>query len=665
MTGVAHLLPPLATVSSEVSTEDAAEAPRRKGAPSARLGDLLVAEGLVTPGQVAEAVRVQGTLDRYAPLGHILITQGLLTRDQLVTVLERHRRSSRLGTLLVKDGDVTREQIEEALVEQRRAGGGLGAALIKLGHITEERFRLALCRQLHIRFFPLETIPLDPTLRPLVNEKFALKHRAVPVARVGNTLVVAMDDPTQNVVVDELRRSTGCTIEVITSTAASITRVLERLYREEVRPRIDGGDSIDIIPDTGDIAWERSAARPGESADTIVRKLLRLAVDRRVSDIHLETVDRRLQVRFRIDGVLQHFNLAGLAEDLDQQRPEVFSRLKILAGLDISERRRPQGGSFRARVKSDGRVLSMDFRVSIIPGYYGESAVIRVLDPRRAPESIEVLGLAQPVVSALGQIMRSTTGMLLVTGPTGSGKSTTLFGILNGLYRPEIKIVTAEDPIEYVCDRFTQHEVNERVGNTFAAYVRAFLRHDPEVIMIGEVRDVETAELALRAAQTGHLVLSTLHTNDAVSALPRLQDLGVDTNLCTASLIGVLAQRLVREICWNCKQEYTPPSSLLYETFDVPPTSFPWYRGAGCTVCHHTGYRGRMALVELWRPSEDDVRLINTGASFDDVRHSAEKSTLNMTDDALTRLREGRTTLDELIRVLPHSTLRQIRSTLF
>ena len=651
-------------MSSEVSAEDTAQPPRRKGPPGARLGDLLVAEGLVTPGQVAEAVRIQKTLDRYAPLGHLLITQGLLTRDQLVTVLERHRRSSRLGTLLVKDGDVTREQVEEALAEQRASGGGLGATLIRLGHITEERFREALCRQLHIRFFPLDTIPLDPALRALVNEKFALKHRAVPVARVGNTLVVAMDDPTQNVVVDELRRSTGCDIEVITSTAASITRALTRLYREEVRPRIDGGDSIDIIPDTADLTPARAGARPGDSADTIVRKLLRLAVDRRVSDIHLETVDRRLQVRFRIDGVLQHFNLAGLAEDLDQQRAEVFSRLKILAGLDIAERRRPQGGSFRARVKSDGRVMSMDFRVSIIPGYYGESAVIRVLDPRRAPESIDVLGLAKPVVTTLQQIMRSTTGMLLVTGPTGSGKSTTLFGILNSIYRPEIKIVTAEDPIEYVCDRFTQHEVNERVGNTFAAYVRAFLRHDPEVIMIGEIRDAETAELALRAAQTGHFVLSTLHTNDAISALPRLQDLGVDTNLCTASLVGVLAQRLVREICWNCKHEFTPPASLLYETFDVPPSSFPWFRGDGCTVCHHTGYRGRMALVELWRPSEDDVRRINAGASFDDVRAGAEKSTLSMADDALLRLREGRTTLDELVRVLPHSTLRQMRATL-
>jgi type IV pilus assembly protein PilB len=256
----------------------------------------------------------------------------------------------------------------------------------------------------------------------------------------------------------------------------------------------------------------------------------------------------------------------------------------------------------------------MDFRVSIIPGYYKESAVIRVLDPRQAPESMEVLGLAKPVVTALQQILRSSTGMLLVTGPTGSGKSTTLFGLLNSVYRPEIKILTAEDPIEYVCERFSQHEVNERVGNTFASYVRAFLRHDPEVIMIGEIRDAPTAELAFRAAQTGHLVLSTLHTNDAIGAVPRLQDLGVDTNVCTTALIGVLAQRLVREICWKRKEEYTPPEALLSELFEVHPTNFRWYRGVGCAVCHHTGYRGRMAVVEFWRPSDDDIRLINSGA---------------------------------------------------
>jgi type II secretory ATPase GspE/PulE/Tfp pilus assembly ATPase PilB-like protein len=313
---------------------------------------------------------------------------------------------------------------------------------------------------------------------------------------------------------------------------------------------------VDVIGETadGDI-YAASVTRVMDSADEIVRKLLRVAIDRGASDIHLETINTRLQVRFRIDGMLQHFNLGTLGDDLGRQRVEVLSRIKILATLDIAERRRPQDGSFRARVEVEGRVVPMDFRVSVIPSYYGENAVVRILDPRGAPESVAALKMAAPVTERLQQLIRSCAGTILVTGPTGSGKSTSLFAIMKSVYRPEIKIVTAEDPIEYVCPQFCQHEVDERIGNTFASYTRSFLRHDPEVIMLGEIRDSDTAKLAFRAAQTGHLVLSTLHTNDALGAVARLSDLGVDSAMCTSSLLGVLAQRLVREICWNCKEE--------------------------------------------------------------------------------------------------------------
>jgi type II secretory ATPase GspE/PulE/Tfp pilus assembly ATPase PilB-like protein len=401
-----------------------------------------------------------------------------------------------------------------------------------------------------------------------------------------------------------------------------------------------------------------------DSADEIVRKLLRVAIDRGASDIHLETIERRLRVRFRIDGLLQHFNLGDLAEDLVRQRPEVLSRIKILGGLDIAERRRPQDGSFRARVHCGPRIVAMDFRISVIPGYYGENAVIRILDPRSAPESIEALGLAPAITARLQPLIRSTAGILLVTGPTGSGKSTTLYGMLKSVYRPEIKVVTAEDPIEYVCNDFSQHEVDTRVGNSFAQYLRSFLRHDPEVIMIGEIRDSETAELAFRAAQTGHFIISTLHTNDAVGAINRLKDLGVDANVCTSALLGVMAQRLVRQICWNCKQQYEPPRQLLESVFDVLPTAFAWYRGAGCDECHHSGYKGRLLISELWTPSERDVMLINDGASFDAIQESASKSTIAMADDVLGKLRDGRITLEEVVRAVPHSTMKALRATL-
>jgi type II secretory ATPase GspE/PulE/Tfp pilus assembly ATPase PilB-like protein len=644
------------TVEAEGGKSDEPENP-------VRLGELLLAEGLVTAAQLEEALRVQSAPDGYAPLGHILITQKIVTRDQLLSVLERHRRSSKLGDILLKSREINRTQLEAALTEQRRTREPLGEVLLRLGYISEERLRVALCRQLHIRFFNLDTIILDPTLRNLVSEKFATKHRAVPVSRVGNLLVMAIDDPTQTRLVDDLENSTGLKIEVITSTSAHITRALERLYRPEVPPSLAAGTTVDVIGEDADNdIYALSATRRMDSADEIVRKLLRIAIDRGASDIHLETISARLQVRFRIDGMLQHFNLGTLGDDLGHQRVEVLSRIKILATLDIAERRRPQDGSFRARVEVDGRVVPMDFRVSVIPSYYGENAVIRILDPRGAPDSVTALKMATPVTERLQQLIRSSAGTILVTGPTGSGKSTSLFAILKSVYRPEIKIVTAEDPIEYVCPQFCQHEVDERVGNTFASYTRSFLRHDPEVIMLGEIRDAETAKLAFRAAQTGHLVLSTLHTNDALGAVARLNDLGVESPVCTSSLLGVLAQRLVREICWNCKQEYTPPDGLLEATFDMVPTDLRWYRGAGCPQCHQTGYRRRMALAELWTPGLDDVLLINQGAPFDVVLASARKNTYSLATDALAKLREGRTTLDELHRVLPLSALRELRS---
>ncbi|HEX6210769.1 MAG TPA: ATPase, T2SS/T4P/T4SS family [Methylomirabilota bacterium] len=628
-----------------------------------RLGELLLAEGLVTQAQLEEALRVQQTPQGYAPLGHILIAQKIVTRDQLLSVLERHRRGSKLGDILLKSREITRTQLEAALTEQRRTKQPLGEALIRLGYISEERLRVALCRQLHLRFFSLDTIILDPMLRNLVSEKFATKHRVVPVSRIGNLLILAMDDPTQTQLVDDLQSSTGLKVEVITSTSAHITRALERLYRTEAMPSLGAGTAVDVIGEDADNGmYESSPTRRMDSADEVVRKLLRIAIDRGASDIHLETLNSRLQVRFRIDGMLQHFNLGGLGDDLAHQRVEVLSRIKILATLDIAERRRPQDGSFRARVEVEGRVVPMDFRVSVIPSYYGENAVIRILDPRGAPDSIAALKLATPVTERLQQLIRSSAGTILVTGPTGSGKSTTLFALMKSLYRPEIKIVTAEDPIEYVCPQFCQHEVDERVGNTFAAYTRSFLRHDPEVIMLGEIRDSETARLAFRAAQTGHLVLSTLHTNDALGAVARLRDLGVDSTVCTSSLLGVLAQRLVREICWNCKEEYTPAAPVLAGAFDAVPSDLRWYRGSGCAQCHQTGYRRRVALAELWTPDLDDVLLINQDASLDLVQTAARKNTYSMATDAVAKLREGRTTLDEVLRVLPLSALRELRS---
>ena len=641
-----------------------------------RLGDILVAEGLVSPAQVHEALRLQGLSHTYMPLGHLLVSQGLITKRQLASVLDRHQRRSKLGDLLVKTRALTPEQLMIVLAEQRKGKQSFGEVVVRLRFVTEDQLRKALCLQLHINYFDLDTITLDRSLRTLINARFARKLGVVPVARVGNKLVVAMDDPTRTLVVDDLEASTGLDVEVITSSTTAIRRALDQMYpghatlplsehpldasEPEARAAVDEPHMLSF-----EEMDRQSDERPNhlglEGTSGVVRKLLSLAVDRGASGIHLEAVDHRIQTRFRIDDVLQELDLAGLDKQLNANRGKLMSRLKILSKLDIAERRRPQDGSFRARVKRDGEFTPIDFRISIIPSYYGESAVIRILDARGLPESVEALGLREPVAARMRQILRTSTGIILVTGPTGSGKSTTLFGALRSVYQPGIKILTAENPIEYVCENFRQHEVDERLGNTFAKYLRSFLRHDPDVIMIGEIRDSETADLAFRAAQTGHLVLSTLHTNDAISALPRLLDLGVDSNLISSSLLGVLAQRLVREVCAECREPYAPPVELLADLLGLPAEDFPWYRGRGCQSCNYTGYRGRMILAELWTPSDADVMLINRGATFDEIRKSARDSSLPMAEDAADKLRQGRTNIEELIRALPHSALRQLR----
>jgi type IV pilus assembly protein PilB len=628
-----------------------------------RLGELLVAEGLVTSAQLEEALRIQREPDRYAPLGHILITRKIITRDQLLSVLERHRRSSKLGDILLKSREISRAQLDAALEEQRRTQQPLGAVLLRLGYISEERLRVALCRTLHIRFFNLDAIVLDATLRGLVTEDFAVKHRIVPVSRIGNLLILAMDDPTQTRLVAELQSSTGLKIEVITSTSAHISRALERLYRTEA-PRGVSGPTLEALrDDSASDVDDPSSTRELDPVDETVHELLRLAIDQGASDVHLEATAQGLLVRFRIDGILQPLQLGPLGDGLVRHRLEVLARLRTLAALDVAERRRPQDGRFRARLRMDGRSIPIDFRVSVIPSFYGENAVIRILDPRGVPESVADLNLTAPVTERLQQLIRSPAGIILTTGPTGSGKSTSLVAIMKSVYRPEIKIVTAEDPIEYVCPQFCQHEVDERVGNTFAAYAHSFLRHDPEVIMLGEIPDAETARLAFRAAQTGHLVLSALNAGDALGTLARVKGFGVDGAACASSLLAVLAQRLVREICRECKEEHTPPEHVLATAFDVVPTDLRWYRGAGCSACHQSGYRRRVVLAELWAPEGDDAQLIAQGAPFDAIVAAARTNIHSMASDALAKLREGRTTLDELLRVLPPSALRELRAT--
>jgi type II secretory ATPase GspE/PulE/Tfp pilus assembly ATPase PilB-like protein len=637
------------------------------------LGRLLIEEGLITEAHLSMALEKQASSRTYIPLGRLLVDEKLITARQLALVLERGHKRPKLGEVLIRSRSITEEQLAAGLQEQQRSKRPLGEVLIKLGYLTDEAMRQALCLQLDVPFVDLDRVTLDRGLTRLINRSYARRHWLVPIAQVGHVLTISMNDPTRTAVVEELAQLTGFLVSVVTSSQEAIKRAFRRLYEEAVDlPAAAEAAAANIetiaVNDQpeGELGGDLKSRYvdeyiPDKKADAAVRQLLALALERRCSDIHLEMLAGRLHARFRIDGILQELELGSLQQVIDQGAREIISRIKVLAKLDIAERRRPQDGSFRVRLERTGETQNVDFRVSIVPSYYGESCVLRILDKQNAPTTIDQLGFSSAIAAKVRQLLLRPAGILLVTGPTGSGKSTTLYAALMTTYRPEIRVLTAEDPIEYVYEQFSQSEVNERIGNTFARYLRAFLRHDPEVIMIGEIRDEETAEMAFRAAQTGHLLLSTLHTNDAISSVTRLLDMKVDPNLLASSILGVLAQRLARMVCTMCRQPYQPSPDLMKEFFASEPKGLTFYRGAGCGNCNYTGYRGRTSIAELWVPTEDDVILISKSAPFDEIRASARRSTLSMAEDVIERLSSGKTNLEELIRVMPYSAVYQFR----
>ena len=559
--------------------------------------------------------------------------------------------------MLVASGALTLEQLDSALGKQRGQRIPLGQMLVKLGYVTDDAMRMALAAQLGVPFIDLDKVIIDRNLSRLVNRNFANRHLLLPVAQADRTITIAMDDPTKRSLVDDISRVTGLTTTVVTSSSRGIQRALRRLYND------DGGGEDGMI-----LTEAAQAAAPvmldeqvSRRADELFQQVLVRAIESRCSDIHLEMLASGMHIRFRVDGVLRQPAFGLGQQALDRNMREIVSRIKILAKLDIAERRRPQDGSFQVAIDRGGRKANVDLRVSTIPSYSGESVVIRLLDRSGAPRGLEALKLDARMTAGIEQALRRTTGIFLVTGPTGSGKSTTLNACLMKLHRPEIRILTAEDPVEYVYDELSQSEVNDDIGNTFAAFLRAFLRHDPEVIMIGEIRDEETAGMAFRAAQTGHLLLSTLHTNSAIEALPRLLDLKIDASLVASSLIGVMSQRLARQLCPDCQQPYTPDPAILQEFFGGAEPDVPFMRGEGCDRCQYVGYRGRALVADLWLPDQQDSLLIMHRSPFEDIRSSASRTTISMAQDAHARLLDCRTTLEELARVLPYSAIAEHR----
>jgi type IV pilus assembly protein PilB len=633
--------------------------------PETRLGELLVQRRLITPADLQEALDAQRAAPAYVPLGQLLIDRGLVTRRQLHLLLDWAKMRPKLGEMLIKAGAITETQLARALEEQPQLALPLGETLIKLGYLTEDQMRQALCLQMNVPYLDLTRLQIDASLARLINRTYAVRNVVVPVSQVGQTLTVAMNDPSDLEAAEELAQSTGCIIRVVTSSLRAIQDAITRLYSPgTATAEVEELEGLELVQESEDHAIGKEYTAQSRRADDIVRQIFNIAISRGCSDVHMESLARnRMHIRFRIDGVLRELELGTLQQACNENVPSIVSRVKILGKLDIAERRRPQDGSFRLRAEGpNGDMLDFDLRVSVMPSYYGESVVVRILDRRRTPKSIDSLKFPAPVAEGMKKLLARTSGIILITGPTGSGKSSTMYAALQTLYRPEIRVLTAEDPIEYVYEQFSQSEVDERIGNTFASYLRAFLRHDPEVIMVGEIRDQDTAEMALRASMTGHLLLSTLHTSDAVSVVSRLVDLGVEPTLIGASLAGVLSQRLVRMVCADCRETYTPAPELLREFFDETPSDLTWYRGRGCPKCDFSGYKGRRVVVELWIPSNADIILINKSAPRDELVESAMNSTYSMAETALHLLKEGSTNLEELMRTLPYSTIYRMRS---
>jgi type IV pilus assembly protein PilB len=567
----------------------------------------------------------------------------------------------KLGDILIESGAITPLQLEHALTQQRILSQRLGQTLVTLGYLTDDTMRRGLAEQLGVLFLDLEKTTLDRRLARAINRSYARRQSLVPVSRRDGRLTVAMDDPGDARTIEELRQLTAMPIQVVTASATSIQRAFRRLYEEPVGPAapadLPGATSTSVS--RGEVAAQLSVLdeQGSRRADDLFWKILQRALEVRTSDIHLELLPAGLRVRFRVDGVLREPHLPAFQQAFDRGGREIVSRIKVLSELDIAERRRPQDGSFQVTVNHRGMKTSIDLRVSVIPSHSGESVVIRILNRSSAPRSFGELDLSPTVARELDRLLSRPTGIFLVTGPTGSGKSTTLYACLMKLHRPEIRILTAEDPVEYVYDELSQSQVNDAIGNTFANYLRAFLRHDPEVIMVGEIRDEDTAEMAFRAAQTGHLLLSTLHTNSALAALPRLLDLQVESSLIASSLIGVISQRLLRKICDRCHVEAAPPPALVAEFFGDKLPNMAFHRGAGCAACGFSGYRGRMLIADLWVPDETDLMLVARRVPFDEIRQSASRTTFTMAQDAHERLLAGRTTLQELMRVLPYPVI--------
>ncbi len=555
------------------------------------------------------------------------------------------RKTKPLGQILIEEGLLTTEELDQALEARAQRNQLLGKVLVDLGVVKESDLVAALAKQVGLPFVDLGDTMIDPGAASLIPEQVARRYRALPIGYEGSKLVVAMADPANLFAVDDIRTITGLEVQPVVATAVDIEAAVRKYshFDESVEQltsaaseQADEGKELDVA-----VAVEEGPIVK------MVNLLISQALADRASDIHLEPMERDLRIRYRVDGVLHE-----VMRSPKNIQAGLISRLKVMADINIAERRIPQDG--RIGVNVAGRPV--DLRVATLPTVYGEKMVIRVLDKSAVLLRLEELGFLESSYRRYQEAFTKPYGAILVTGPTGSGKSTTLYATLNILNKPDRNIITVEDPVEYRLSGVNQVQVHPRAGLTFASALRSILRADPDVILVGEIRDHETALIAVEAALTGHLVLSSMHTNDAPSALPRLVEMGVETYLVASAIDCVVAQRLARKLCKKCRQGYRPEQADLIEA-GFPENEWPGiqelFRAKGCASCANTGYRGRLGLYEVMPMSEEIERLIVERSSSDAIRRSAQGAgMITLRQDGLDKVRLGHTSIEEVLRVV-------------
>jgi type IV pilus assembly protein PilB len=596
--------------------------------------------------------------------------------------------SAKLGEILVRENLISPQNLREALDYQREHGGRLGFNLVKLGLVSDDMITAVLSRQYGIPSVNLELFQIDDSVLRLIPQEVAQKHSVLPLSRVGATLTLAMVDPTNVFAMDDVKFMTGLNVEPVVVAEASIQQAIAKYYGtsreielanvasdapiyETAGNAANGNGSIthaDLVSldsidfETGHADEEVEVLDDNEEIDLaalsrlsedapvvrLVNVLLVDALRRGASDIHVEPYEKELRIRFRIDGVLYDVMRPPL-----KLRDALISRVKIMSKLDISEKRLPQDGRIKIKVKVDSRSRELDFRVSTLPTLFGEKVVLRLLDKQNLMLDMTKLGFEPESLTKFQRNISKPYGMVLVTGPTGSGKTNTLYSALQSLNTVETNIMTAEDPVEFNLMGINQVQMKEQIGLNFAAALRSFLRQDPNIILVGEIRDFETAEIAIKAALTGHLVLSTLHTNDAPSTISRLMNMGIEPFLVATSVNLIQAQRLIRRVCKDCKAEHPTPSEALIEVGFTPQEAkaLKTYKGKGCSTCNNTGYKGRIGLYEVMEVTDDIRELILIGASALELRKKAiDDGMITLRESGLHKIRGGVTTIEEVVR---------------